>query len=156
MLGTTRHHRTRWYASATWLTTMVASLPLGIVLLLLGTDHMDHPCLVTSAASVPNLAEWMIAEGAFLCGLACLLILVAPLLLTLGGRKSRTGHYVDLAFYPVLLFLQLFHLSWLFIGAQRTGEDQFNCSRDSVIYHCNVAALVIGFFTNFMIIWLAA
>jgi hypothetical protein len=155
MLGSRIYHRTYGYTVLTFFQILIFSLPLGIVLVLLGSDSLDDPCLATSPASSPNLVQWMIAEGSFLLGLSCLLFLFAPWLILRAPRLTKFGRVVNLAFYPTMIFFQIWHLIWLFIGAQRTGQDQWNCIAISTIYRCNAAALIIGFVGNFITFQLA-
>ena len=128
--------------SCALVTFLVVGLACGIVWLLIGTDHHDDDCFQDE--STPNIATWLIVEGATLVGMAALVILFTPCFFIQKVKQNTPGgHHLLLLLYFVLLAYMLFHLAWLIVGAVRLSES--DCASHSTIYQTTLAAVILGF-----------
>ena len=129
------------------------ALACGIVWLLIGADNVDLPCLVgaTDIAGIPEMDTWLIVEGAFLIGWACIQILLFPCKHIKKARKNFPGAKLLLGLNNLwLIIASLWHLAWLIIGAVQLSDYDEYCSHDTDLYRTSLAAVIIGFVSIFL------
>src|SRR3989338_3874615 len=100
-------------------------LACGIVWLLIATGNLNNSCLdnANEIAGYPNIATWLIIEGAFLIGSACIQILLFPCKHIEKARKNFPGAKVLLWANNIWVFISgLFHLAWLIVGAVQLSK----------------------------------
>ncbi|MDP2436567.1 MAG: hypothetical protein Q8P67_12535 [archaeon] len=107
---------------------IAVALATGIVWLLIGVDNHDLDCLrgATDIAGIPEMATWLIVEGAFLIGYACIQILLFPCKHLQKARKNVPGAKALLWANNIwLLLASLWHLAWLIVGAVQLSKCMF-------------------------------
>lgn len=113
------------------------TLAMGIIWCLIGAAHVtEDKCIVESDDS-PNIASWLIVDGAVLLGMACISLLLLPI------RLSKNAAHAAKLWSCLNFLFGLWNIAWLIIGAVRLSDT--TCDDGSTIYKTTLAAIILGF-----------